>query len=186
MAIKFGKAFGMTVTVFSTSPSKEKQALEILEADWFIVSKDPQQMKVIFFLKTQKSLHMNHCQSSSCWPKLCQWMLDANVTEFMICLYEMLVLNATELGICRYDMLGVNATKLVVHVFGYVGICADCSRNNWLHNWHSLCFWSFGSTPEYFETRWQACVVGIPVKPLSIHAFSLTSSKVLNSSSTFF
>jgi threonine dehydrogenase-like Zn-dependent dehydrogenase len=130
MAIKFGKAFGMTVTVFSTSPSKEKEALEVLGADWFIVSKDPEQMKVIYFLKTQKSLHMNHCQSSSCWPKLCQWMLDANVTEFMICLYEMLVLNATELGICRYDMLGVNATKLVVHVFGYVGICADCSRNN--------------------------------------------------------
>ncbi|CAM6011001.1 unnamed protein product [Sphagnum balticum] len=28
MAIKFGKAFGMTVTVFSTSPSKEKEALK--------------------------------------------------------------------------------------------------------------------------------------------------------------
>jgi len=49
MAIKFGKAFGMTVTVFRTSPSKEKEALEVLGADRFIVSKDPEQMKVIFF-----------------------------------------------------------------------------------------------------------------------------------------
>jgi cinnamyl-alcohol dehydrogenase len=49
MAIKFGKAFGMTVTVFSTSPSKEKEALEVLGADQFIVSIDPEQMKVIFF-----------------------------------------------------------------------------------------------------------------------------------------
>jgi cinnamyl-alcohol dehydrogenase len=52
MAIKFGKAFGRTVTVFSTSPSKEKEALEVLRAGRFIVSKDPEQMKVIFFLKT--------------------------------------------------------------------------------------------------------------------------------------
>jgi cinnamyl-alcohol dehydrogenase len=54
MAIKFGKAFGMTVTVFSTSPSKEKEALEVLRADQFIVSKDPEQMKVIFFLKPKR------------------------------------------------------------------------------------------------------------------------------------
>ncbi len=46
MAVKFGKAFGMTVTVFSTSPSKEKEARELLGADQFIVSKDPEQMKV--------------------------------------------------------------------------------------------------------------------------------------------
>jgi D-arabinose 1-dehydrogenase-like Zn-dependent alcohol dehydrogenase len=46
MAVKFGKAFGMMVTVFSTSPSKEKEACELLGADRFIVSKDPEQMKV--------------------------------------------------------------------------------------------------------------------------------------------
>jgi len=52
MAVKFGKAFGMTVTVFSTSPAKEKEAREVLGADHFIVSKDPEQMKVKFcFLK---------------------------------------------------------------------------------------------------------------------------------------
>jgi hypothetical protein len=32
--------------------------------------------------------------------KAFQWMLDANVTEFMICVYEMLVVNAPELMIC--------------------------------------------------------------------------------------
>ncbi|CAM6050313.1 unnamed protein product [Sphagnum compactum] len=45
MAVKFGKAFGMKVTVFSRSPSKEKEAWEVLGADNFIVSKDPEQMK---------------------------------------------------------------------------------------------------------------------------------------------
>jgi cinnamyl-alcohol dehydrogenase len=33
MVVKFGKAFGMTVTVFSTSPTKEKEAHEVLGAD---------------------------------------------------------------------------------------------------------------------------------------------------------
>jgi hypothetical protein len=90
MAIKFGKTFGMTMIVFSTSPSKEKEVLEVLRANQFIVSKDQEQMKVIFFLKTQKSLLMNNGQSPFCWPKLCQWMLDTNVTEFMICVHDML------------------------------------------------------------------------------------------------
>jgi cinnamyl-alcohol dehydrogenase len=65
MAVKFGKAFGMTVTVFSTSPAKEKEAREVLGADHFIVSKDPEQMKVKknkIRKKTQKSLHMNSGQ----------------------------------------------------------------------------------------------------------------------------
>jgi cinnamyl-alcohol dehydrogenase len=34
------------VTVFSRSPSKEKEAREVLGADNFIVSKDPEKMKV--------------------------------------------------------------------------------------------------------------------------------------------
>ncbi|EFJ29773.1 hypothetical protein SELMODRAFT_90947 [Selaginella moellendorffii] len=45
MAVKFGKAFGMKVTVISTSPSKEKEAREVLGAHNFIVSKDSAQMK---------------------------------------------------------------------------------------------------------------------------------------------
>ena len=46
MAIKFGKAFGLHVTVISTSRSKEKEAKEILGVDAFIVSKDDKQMQV--------------------------------------------------------------------------------------------------------------------------------------------
>jgi threonine dehydrogenase-like Zn-dependent dehydrogenase len=46
MAIKFAKAFGMKVTVFSTSPAKEKEAREILGADNFIITKDNEKMKV--------------------------------------------------------------------------------------------------------------------------------------------
>ena len=46
MAVKFGKAFGLHVTVISTLPSKEKEAKEILGADAFIVSKDEKQMQV--------------------------------------------------------------------------------------------------------------------------------------------
>lgn len=45
MAVQFGKAFGMHVTIFSTSPSKEKEAREILGADDFVVSKDEAAMK---------------------------------------------------------------------------------------------------------------------------------------------
>lgn len=46
MAVKFGKAFGLKVTVFSTSISKKEEALNALGADHFIVSSDQEQMKV--------------------------------------------------------------------------------------------------------------------------------------------
>lgn len=46
LAVKFAKAFGAKVTAISTSPDKEKEAMEKLGADAFIVSRDPEQMKV--------------------------------------------------------------------------------------------------------------------------------------------
>lgn len=45
VAVKFGKAFGLHVTVISTSPSKMEEATVRLGADEFIVSSDPEQMK---------------------------------------------------------------------------------------------------------------------------------------------
>ncbi|KAI7733865.1 hypothetical protein M8C21_003389 [Ambrosia artemisiifolia] len=45
LAVKFAKAFGAEVTVFSTSPAKKQEALEGLKADHFIVSKDLEQMQ---------------------------------------------------------------------------------------------------------------------------------------------
>nr|AFK46246.1 unknown [Medicago truncatula] len=45
VAIKFGKAFGLKVTVISTSPNKETEAIDKLGADSFLVSKDPEKMK---------------------------------------------------------------------------------------------------------------------------------------------
>ncbi|XWS61473.1 hypothetical protein CRYUN_Cryun07bG0128600 [Craigia yunnanensis] len=45
MAVKFGKAFGLCVTVFSTSISKKEEALNMLGADKFVVSSDQEQMK---------------------------------------------------------------------------------------------------------------------------------------------
>jgi cinnamyl-alcohol dehydrogenase len=45
LAVKFGKAFGLNVTVFSTSISKQDEALNLLGADKFVVSSDEQQMK---------------------------------------------------------------------------------------------------------------------------------------------
>lgn len=47
VAVKFGKAFGLRVTVISTSPAKEKEARERLMADEFIVSTNQKQMQVI-------------------------------------------------------------------------------------------------------------------------------------------
>lgn len=46
LAVKFGKAFGLNVTVFSTSISKREEALKLLGADNFVVSSDEQQMMV--------------------------------------------------------------------------------------------------------------------------------------------
>nr|AJK93406.1 cinnamyl alcohol dehydrogenase [Lolium perenne] len=48
VAVKFGKAFGMKVTVISTSPGKREEALERLGADEFLVSRDPEQMQAAF------------------------------------------------------------------------------------------------------------------------------------------
>jgi len=42
---RFGKAFGMKVTVISTSPGKRDEALARLGADAFLVSRDPAQME---------------------------------------------------------------------------------------------------------------------------------------------
>ncbi|GMJ06318.1 CINNAMYL ALCOHOL DEHYDROGENASE 1, cinnamyl-alcohol dehydrogenase [Hibiscus trionum] len=45
MAVKFGKAFGLNVTVLSTSISKKDEALKLLGADKFVISSDQEQMK---------------------------------------------------------------------------------------------------------------------------------------------
>lgn len=45
MAVKFAKAFGLHVTVISSSPKKEKEAREVLGADAFLVTSNEQQMK---------------------------------------------------------------------------------------------------------------------------------------------
>ena len=48
MAVKFGKSFGLRVTVFSTSASKKDEALKLLGADEFVVSSDEKEMQVWF------------------------------------------------------------------------------------------------------------------------------------------
>ncbi|XP_058772235.1 probable mannitol dehydrogenase [Vicia villosa] len=45
LAVKFAKALGVNVTVISTSPNKENEAIEHLGADSFLISRDPNQMK---------------------------------------------------------------------------------------------------------------------------------------------
>ncbi|KAK1322702.1 putative mannitol dehydrogenase [Acorus calamus] len=45
LAVKFAKAFGAKVTVISTSPAKEEEAIGRLGADGFLVSRDPEQMQ---------------------------------------------------------------------------------------------------------------------------------------------
>lgn len=46
LAVKFGKAFGLQVTVFSTSVSKKGEALDLLGADKFVISSNKQEMEV--------------------------------------------------------------------------------------------------------------------------------------------
>lgn len=45
MAVKFGKAFGLNVTILSTSVSKKDEALNILGADKFLLSSDKEQIE---------------------------------------------------------------------------------------------------------------------------------------------
>ncbi|XVF58701.1 hypothetical protein PTKIN_Ptkin07bG0087400 [Pterospermum kingtungense] len=45
VAVKIGKAFGLRVTVISSSPKKESEAIDRLGADSFLVSNDPEKMK---------------------------------------------------------------------------------------------------------------------------------------------
>ncbi|KAI3462150.1 hypothetical protein Pfo_018813 [Paulownia fortunei] len=45
VAVKFAKAFGVKVTVISTSANKKEEALAHLGADSFLISKDPDQMQ---------------------------------------------------------------------------------------------------------------------------------------------
>ncbi|WVZ94542.1 hypothetical protein U9M48_040422 [Paspalum notatum var. saurae] len=45
VAVKFARAFGMKVTVISSSPEKRQEALERLGADAFVVSKNADEMK---------------------------------------------------------------------------------------------------------------------------------------------
>lgn len=47
LAVKFGKAFGLKVTVFSTSVSKRDEALNLLGADNFVISSDEKEMKAV-------------------------------------------------------------------------------------------------------------------------------------------
>ncbi|GAA0167605.1 oxidoreductase [Lithospermum erythrorhizon] len=47
LAVKIGKAFGLNVTVFSTSISKKDEAITLLGADKFVIASDEQQMTVL-------------------------------------------------------------------------------------------------------------------------------------------
>ncbi|RWW09503.1 hypothetical protein GW17_00027008 [Ensete ventricosum] len=63
LAVKFAKAFGVKVTVISTSPGKQKEAMEELGADAFILSRDEEQIKLVAgsatggIEETQEMLH---------------------------------------------------------------------------------------------------------------------------------
>ncbi|CAL5371653.1 unnamed protein product [Camellia sinensis] len=50
VAVKFAKAFGLKVTVISTSPRKKKEAIEHLGADSFLISTDPNKMQLLWAL----------------------------------------------------------------------------------------------------------------------------------------
>ncbi|GMH04636.1 hypothetical protein Nepgr_006476 [Nepenthes gracilis] len=62
VAVKFGKAFGLHVTIISTSASKEAEARQRLGVDDFILSTDPNQMQAArrsldFILDTVSASH---------------------------------------------------------------------------------------------------------------------------------
>ncbi|KAK2981156.1 hypothetical protein RJ640_013478 [Escallonia rubra] len=54
LEVKFGKSFGLKVTVFSTSISKKDEALNLLGAEKIVVSSNEQQMSVSFHMLERK------------------------------------------------------------------------------------------------------------------------------------
>ena len=46
MGVKIAKAFGVHVTVLSTSPGKKEEALNVMGADAFVVTKEEEEIKV--------------------------------------------------------------------------------------------------------------------------------------------
>ena len=54
VAVKFAKAFGLLITLISTTPSKKKETIEILGADSFLLSPDPEQMQVTYAIHFPK------------------------------------------------------------------------------------------------------------------------------------
>ncbi len=65
-----GTGFGMEVTVISTSPKKEKEALNTLGADHFVVSKDEAQLSVRAWLLlcSQLQTHLVLCSDIAALP----------------------------------------------------------------------------------------------------------------------
>ncbi|KAK1403803.1 putative cinnamyl alcohol dehydrogenase 9 [Heracleum sosnowskyi] len=62
VAVKLGKAFGLKVTVISSSPKKETEAIGKLGADAFLVSSDPEKVKAAlgtmdFIIDTIAAVH---------------------------------------------------------------------------------------------------------------------------------
>ncbi|XP_057978433.1 probable cinnamyl alcohol dehydrogenase 9 [Malania oleifera] len=62
VAVKFGKAFGLKVTVISSSPKKESEAINNLGADLFLVTSDQAKMKAAlgtmdFIIDTVSAVH---------------------------------------------------------------------------------------------------------------------------------
>ncbi|KAK6921353.1 Alcohol dehydrogenase, N-terminal [Dillenia turbinata] len=63
MAVKFGKAFGLNITVFSTSINKKEEAFSLLGADKFVVSSDKEEIKALaksldFIIGTASGNHL--------------------------------------------------------------------------------------------------------------------------------
>ncbi|KAG8066237.1 hypothetical protein GUJ93_ZPchr0004g39383 [Zizania palustris] len=66
VAVKFAKAFGMKVTVISTSPEKRQEAVERLGADAFVVSTNASDMKSV--MGTMHGIINTACASTSMHP----------------------------------------------------------------------------------------------------------------------
>lgn len=60
LAVKFGKAFGLKVTVFSTSISKKEEAQSLLGADKFVLASDNEQIEVIYRISSLVHLIFLH------------------------------------------------------------------------------------------------------------------------------
>ena len=144
VAIKFGKAFGLKVTVISGSPNKEAEAIGKLGADSFLVSSDPEKMKVRY--KTENVPGFDKFA-------LCSIMqLHGKIYDIVIPQFGFSAVANMLCSIYYFCKYGIAGKVFVFLLIFYAG----CYGNHGLYHRHNFCCSSPDSSDWSAEGEWEA------------------------------